>query len=146
MKTVAFLQNMWVRNPDRVKAVFAREGEAFRLKYIKYALFAGCLTGRRLKVVFGQEACSEIVWEETTREIAGDAKTIFPPQPGHIQAVLAQHQPDIVLAFGTIASNALYKILQRTPPGKTLPLLITAPHPAARQPDTLLNLQRAAES
>lgn len=49
MKTVAFLQNMWVR-PHQV-AVVAKDGAAsdMRERLIRYALFAGCVTGRRLK-------------------------------------------------------------------------------------------------
>jgi len=133
--TVAFLQNMWVKNPERVRADIQRHGEGFRLRFMKYALFAGCVTGRRLKAAFG-DLCDEIVWEETTREIAGDPKTIFPAQPDHIRAVLEKYKPDVVLTFGAIARLVVLPLWS----GR----LIAAPHPAARQPDTIAKLQAAA--
>ena len=70
---LAFLQNMWVRDPERVKRDIARYGEECRLTYIEYCLFAGCLTGRRLRQAFGEDLLDRIVWEESTREIAGNA-------------------------------------------------------------------------
>lgn len=63
-KTLAFLQNMWVKNPDRVKAMVQREGEEFRRRFMEYALFRGCLTGRRIKAAFG-ELCDEITSQRT---------------------------------------------------------------------------------
>lgn len=124
MKTVAFLQNMWVRNPERWKRAMERDGEEMRRRLIEYALFAGCITGRRLKAAFG-ELCDDIIWEETTREIAGDPKTIFPAQPDHISAVLSAEKPDVVLTFGRIALNAITPLWNGQ--------LISGPHPAARQ-------------
>lgn len=40
MKIVAFLQNMWVKDPERVKQSIARYGEDYRLRFMRYALFA----------------------------------------------------------------------------------------------------------
>lgn len=145
MKVIAFLQNMWVRDPERVKRDIARHGEECRLRYIEYCLFAGCLTGRRLEKAFGQEICSEILWEESTREIAGDPKTIFPPQPEHIRAVIVEHKPTVILAFGKIASDAVFKELSGGFQESLDVMFIAAPHPAARQPDTIAKLNAAAE-
>lgn len=145
MRIVAFLQNMWVNNPERLRKAIAREeaketgaGEEFRRRMMEYALFAGCLTGRRLRAVFG-DLCEDIVWEETTREIADNPKTIFPAQPEHIRAVLKEFQPSIVLVFGAIAREAV------TPLWTGLAAdLICAPHPAARQADVMERLLEAA--
>ncbi len=58
MKIIAFLQNMWVRDPEKVRRSLEREEDLeiraeHRLRYIEYALFAGCLTGRRLEALRG---------------------------------------------------------------------------------------------
>jgi len=139
---VAFMQNMWVREPSRVHRLIGRlpeaEREPFRLELIRRFLFAGCVSGRRLKAAFGEEICRSVVWEESTREIAGDPKTIFPAQPEHIQAVLAQWQPRVVICFGRIAANAVYPLL-----GKDM-AFVQSPHPAARQPDVIDKLKKAA--
>jgi hypothetical protein len=129
---VAFLQNMWVRNPARINEMLRRErvngdSEALRLRLIEYCLFAGCVTGRRLKKAFGQELIDQIVWEETTREIADNPKTIFPAQPEHILGVIIKHSPVAIVTFGKIAEVAVRPLWG----GK----LISAPHPAARQAD-----------
>jgi hypothetical protein len=127
---------MWVKNPGQVKRAFERHGEDFRLRFMRYALFAGCLTGRRLLSAFGEDLCDQIIWEETTREIAGDAKTIFPPDLQHMRAVIDKHQPALVISFGKIAAEAVPQIWSGPK--------IICPHPAARQVDTFPRLQRAA--
>jgi hypothetical protein len=48
---VAFLQNQWFKDPDRVRQMLTRAEsddirEKLRDRMIHYALFAGCLTGR----------------------------------------------------------------------------------------------------
>ncbi len=152
---LAFLQNMWVRNPERLKATIARaeardgSGEELRSRMIEYALFAGCPTGRRLKAAFG-EWIEQIAWDETTREIAGDPKTIFPPDPQHIEATIRKYQPRIIFAFGKIAAESVFQVLQATTFSHAAGWprdieFVTAPHPAARQPDTIRKLKEAAE-
>lgn len=140
---VAFLQNMWLKDPERFKKKLARaeaeypgSGEVFRMRMIEYALFAGCLTGRRLEAAFG-DLIDDIIWEETTREIADNPKTIFPAQPDHIEEVLRKHQPKVVIAFGGIAAKAVAPLWNG--------ILIRTCHPAARQPDTVAKLKAAAE-
>jgi hypothetical protein len=135
MKIVAFLQNMWVRDPERLKRAIKRDGEELRIRMMEYSLFAGCVTGRRLKAAFG-ELIEDIVWEETTREIADNPKTIFPAQPEHIKAVLEKYQPDVVLTFGKIAADSVKPLWS----GR----IICSPHPAARQGDVPDRLAAAA--
>jgi hypothetical protein len=137
MKTiVAFLQNMWVRDPDRVRSDIAKYGEQHRLRLIQYCLFAGCLTGRRLKTAFGDELLEQIIWEESTREIAGNSRHVFPPDFVHIQAVLAEIKPRVVIAFGRIAGDAVKKVWNGP--------LVCCSHPAARQADTVGRLHTAS--
>lgn len=137
MTVVAFMQNMWVKDPARVQQLIGLHGEAYRRRLIATALFAGCLSGRRLKAAFGEETCRRIIWEESTREIAGDPRTIFPADPQHIAAVLAEQKPRVVLTFGRIAADAVRPLWGGN--------LIESPHPAARQADTMERLRYAAQ-
>ena len=134
---LAFLQNMWVKRPEETRRAIERFGETYRVRLIRYALFAGCKTGRNLKRTFGDELIERIVFEETTREIAGDAKTIFPADPAHIKAVLAHHRPLVVLTFGGIAHEAVRPYWT----GK----YIHAHHPASRHPESWQTLVDAAK-
>lgn len=135
-RPVAFLQNAWVRDPDRLRKTFASHDEAFRLEMLRRLLFAGCVTGRRLRAAFG-DLCEVIVWEECTREIAGSPKVIIPADPVHIAKVIETINPPIVIAFGQHAGKAVRPVCTR-------PLLF-APHPAARQASTPSLLEKAAE-
>lgn len=144
---LAFLQNMWVKRPDEVRRLIARHGEEFRVRFMRRALFAGCKTGRNLRKAFGEELIEQIVFEETTREIAGDPKTIFPADLAHIKACLEHHQPKVVLTFGQIALDALLACRQGpnlgVASGSTL-LHIHAHHPASRHPGSFQTLLLAA--
>lgn len=137
MKVLAVLQNMWVKDPARIKALLERTPAA-RRRMITYSLFAGCRTGRILKAVFGEDRCREFVWEESTTEIAGNARDIFPADLVHLRAVLDEVEPDVVLAFGRIASAALTQLVPRRK-------LLIGPHPTARQSDTFAKLRFMAE-
>lgn len=99
LQVVAFLQNMWVRDPERMKRAFAEDTTGkLRLRMIEYCLFAGCLTGRRLKAAFG-DWCEDIIWEEASPVISGDPKEYHAADPLHIASVLHEHKPQVVLCF-----------------------------------------------
>lgn len=138
MIVLAVLQNMWVNDPEKVKAMLARTPQA-RRRMICYSLFAGCRTGRVLKQVFGDDCSRRFVWDESTTEIAGNPRDTFPPDLEHLRRVLDEVRPDVVLAFGRIASSALARVV---PEEK----LLMGPHPTARQPDTLQRLKAMAET
>ncbi len=115
--------------------MIARNGEEYRRRIMECALFAGCLTGRRILQAFDDACLGEIRWEESTREICGDPKTVPAPDPEHIRSALQEQRPAVVLTFGTVAGDAVAAIWTG--------LLIRAPHPAARQatvPDELLRV------
>lgn len=140
MKIVAFMQNMWVREPQRIHDQLARvkpsQREKLRSMLIHYCLFAGCLTGRRLKAAFGDELCEEIIWDEASPVICDNARHIPPADAVHILEVLKRHEPDIVIAFGKSARAALKELWQGH--------LICSPHPACRRIEDLLYLHQAA--
>jgi hypothetical protein len=136
MKVLAVLQNMWVNDPEKVRASLARTPQA-RRRMICYSLFAGCRTGRVLKQVFGEDCSRRFVWEESTTEIAGNPRDTFPPDIDHLRRVLDEVKPDVVLAFGRIASAALSPMVP-------VEKLIIGPHPCARQGDTMNRLRTMA--
>ena len=133
MKIVAFLQNQWFKNPERHRA-FAEKYPELREELIERFLFAGCKTGRVLKEVFGN-MCDDIIWEETSRQIGGHSGAIFPPDYEHINAVCMKHNPDIILAFGKQATEALQN-------RNGFEYLICGPHPANRRADETLKMLR----
>ena len=135
MKIVAFLQNQWVNDPERLRQMIART-PAVRTRFLMYALFQS-FTGKRLKQVFGEE-CMEWEWDEASPKIGGYSSSSFPADPEHIRSVLAEHEPDVVLTFGKTAEKALKKIAGDIK-------LISGPHPAARQNDVLERLREMAQ-
>lgn len=135
MKTVAFLQNMWVRDPERVKQMLAdgvaRFGEKYRHRLTATFLFAGCQTGRRLRRELG-DRCESILWEEASREVLGNPRDVPVADLAHITTVIRTEEPQLVLAFGAVARAAILPLAHQR--GVTLPHfhLIGSPHPAAR--------------
>lgn len=131
---LAFLQNQWFNEPQRVQKVFERYPEQ-RRDLIREFLFMGCRSGRNLLKAFGKELCSHhIVWEEVSPEIGGYSASVFPPDPDHIQNTLDEVQPDLVLLFGRIPERGVLPLWKG-------PHLI-GPHPTARGKDTQALLSR----
>lgn len=146
MTILCFLQNVWVRDPEGLKAIFKRRPE-HRVEIIRRLLFAGCLTGRRIKACFGEDMLEHMIFEEASLEIAGDARTICLPDTDHIVACFEEYHPQIVLTFGKIAKDAVYsQWMVWTQFGRIEGKhFISCPHPAARQVDTIKRLKMAAE-
>jgi hypothetical protein len=145
---LAFLQNLWVKDPAGWKKVLD-DPIAHRPNLIRHLLFDyGCLTGRRLKLIFGEELLKHITWEEASREIAGDSKTVCTPDPEHIRACLEKYRPKVVLTFGKVATDAVRPVreewIMTSPVAPDWSTLIACPHPAARNPNAIGGLWRAA--
>ena len=121
-RIVAFLQNTWVRDPEKVRAVFERNPQ-HRSQLIRRLLFRGSLTGRRLRAALG-EHCDTIYWEEASPEITGTPSAKVTADTEHIRCVLSAQDPDVVLCFGRIAYCAVEPLWTGA--------LLSAPHPAAR--------------
>lgn len=142
-RIVAFLQNQWYKNPARVEKMLAQiedagEREKRRQRFATRALFAGCLTGTRLLQALGSPLCNAIYWENASTEISDFASASPPANLDHMRAVLDQQNPELVIAFGKTASNAMLQL--RAPEA-----FIMGPHPAARGPETMAQLKRIAE-
>jgi hypothetical protein len=133
MKCVAFLQNLWVKDPTRVQAMFERYPEQ-REYMLRKLLFCGGRTGTILKATLGWDLCLKIIWDESTTQIAGDSKFVFPPEPAHIRRVLEKHRPEIVVTFGLIASKSVFKVFSEMMAGlgEFKCQFRSVPHPCAR--------------
>lgn len=143
MKIVAFLQNQWFKDPERVRALIARHtrdseyGSTYRQKFLTRALFSGCLTGRRLQASFG-DLCDKIFWEEASPEIGCESSSNFPPDEAHIRQMIETERPELILCF----SRAAFPVIDRIVQGEIW--CIQSRHPAARQPDTIRILNKTA--
>lgn len=131
MKILGFLQNQWMRNPQRAREIMKRTPEA-RPRLLKYALFQ-CHTGHRLREVFGEEM-EHWDWDNASPEIGEFSSARFPADHVHIRTVLERYEPDIVLAFGRVAERALRQIDGNFE-------LLCGPHPAARGDDVMERLR-----
>lgn len=135
MKVLAILQNQWFHDPDKVRLTLDRHPE-WRRRYIHYALFAGCRTGLILKAGLGEDWCRKIVWEEASPEIGGEASSVFPADYAHILKVIYEVRPNVILALGKIATDAV-QTLCPIPHMPVQPTIVTGPHPTARGIDTI---------
>lgn len=140
MKILAILQNQWLHNPERARNRIAEKGPKYRRALLRYALFAGCLTGRRLQQWLGKELCSEIVWDEASPVITCRPDQCPPADPGHVRGAIDEVRPEVVIAFGKSAAEAVWgalNLFHKSPAegGRIEFRVICVAHPAARQPE-----------
>ena len=149
---VAFLQNLWFRNPERMKLIYdkyiAREepGKG-RQRFIRDFLFFGCLTGKRLDAafepVFGDQWRRRIVWEESHQQWGGESSACFEYDADHMRQVMLDHKPDVVMLFGKVALGGWKAGKLETATDRRL-VIIEGPHPAARGADVPIQLRHMA--
>jgi hypothetical protein len=142
MRVLAFLQNQWFRNPAKVQHIYERHPE-LRNELIARFLFSGCLTGRRLREALG-DLCDQITWEETSPLLGDRSGSQFPADLTHMQKVISEHRPELIICFGKVAGDAI-RVLD-----PMIPVLLgirhripiySAPHPASR--DNPMSILRA---
>jgi len=95
MKILVFLQNMWVKNPLKVKKILAKNPEKWN-EICKDLLFMGCITGKRIKAAFG-DLTDNMIFDETTKEIADNPKVVLKADLSHISDTIKRIKPDIIL-------------------------------------------------
>jgi hypothetical protein len=141
ISVVAFLQNQWFRDPDRVRALYARHAANLADRCVLNArfLFYRSRTGQNLTAAFG-DLCDQIVWAEASPQIGGQSSSVFPADVPHMRAVLEHFQPRIVLGFGVVAARPLRALREA---GASWDLVV-APHPTARGAFTQCELEIAA--
>lgn len=133
MKILAFMQNMYFNDPEKVQAIFDRHPED-RNRLIGLYLFMGCKSGKVLRQTLGEDLCDKITWEESSRRLGDISSSRFPHDPNHIARAVHIHNPELILAFGAIASKGVQTLCTDGGTGKThhgTPVLY-GPHPAAR--------------
>ena len=141
---MGLLQNQWAHNPRRVEEMYASGRETHgddrvRIEYVKYALFRGCKTGEMLRKHLGRKWCDDIVWENTSPRVAGQADVLFPIDYPHLEKRIEEVKPLVVIAFGNQAKKAV-TLLQGSF------YKIQCPHPAARIAGVAEALQAVKQS
>ena len=133
---MGLLQNTWAYSPERVVTWFA--DSKLRNRKIAMLLFGSrCLTGRRLRKAFGP-LCDNIVWENATLIVSGQASGHPPGDPEHVTAAIARIDPDILLVFGKVAADTFLNSER----GRYHDCrVIYGPHPANRRKDTPQQLE-----
>lgn len=153
MTVVAFLQNMWFKDPERMKKVYAhylkREEDGLgRQRFIRDFLFFGCKTGKMLdkafEPVFGDEWRWKVWWEEAHDQWGGHAASSFGFNARHMADVLVAKKPTAVLLFGKVASDGFAAVFKQKLIENYQSHLIIGPHPAARGPDVAASLSSMA--
>jgi len=114
-KVVVFLQNPW--SPVWAGKEWPRESWLQALQKSR--------SGQRLRVMERHLKKDIEVWYDNTSLVVGKtADSIFPPNLVHIENVIQEQRPDLVVACGKQAENALLGIFPRS--------LLIVPHPAHR--------------
>lgn len=141
---LAFLQNQYFNQPERVAKLYAEHGTTpeGRAKLNAMLLFLKSLTGRRLKSAFGEELCNKIIWEEASKDVGSVASHCPDPDPQHIKQCIEHFSPDIVLAFGKVAQSGVSSACGD--------MIINfryfeGPHPAARHATVISDLKAMAD-
>lgn len=143
VRTLSILQNMWFKDPERMKTIYAkyleREDEG-RNRFIRDFLFFGCLTGKRIDKVFGEDFRWQTYWEEASPELGGKSGSSFGYDKDHIRNAIKVYRPKIILAFGKIASSGLYEVLKGIDYGHNYEI-VYGPHPTSRSPGIIKQLE-----
>ncbi len=148
MKTVAFLQNQWFKNPERIARMYEGNTLDQRCRRDQMFLFYRCLTGRRLRHAFGEEVClgRDIVWANASPKIGGKSSAKFPADPEHMLSILEYFNPKIVITFGAIAQDGWKEVCRQSVFELYEPLNhLHGPHPAARHSAVISELRSIAD-
>lgn len=110
MANVVFLQNAW--SPHYAGGTWPRRSWLLALRLSR--------SGQRLKLLIDDlDIC-----ENTTPIVGATSSSVVPPDETHIAEILQRRSPDVVIACGKQAEQALLKLWQGS--------LLAIPHPAHR--------------
>lgn len=103
MKIVAFLQESWLPE-GTIKEVVDRytTNRAFRSR-----MFRNTVPGRRLVQAFGSQEVEKIWWDQVIPTPSYNAAGITASNAAHIDRVINEQNPDLILCFGNQAANAI---------------------------------------
>ena len=103
MKVLGLLQNAWFKpdTPREVAMAYARDDD------VRRRILARSKTGNKLIRLMGQDVFNHIVWNNTTAEWASEARGRRAIDMEHVVAVIDQVWPDVIIAFGNQARDAV---------------------------------------
>jgi hypothetical protein len=141
MKILAFMQNQWFHDPERIKALMERYQDQRNSMIARFLFATGNKSGNRLRSVFG-ETVNQIIWEEASSQLGDRAGSVFPADLEHMVSAIAKHQPEVIVCFGRIASDGIRKLLMEDRISESIRIFY-GPHPSARQ--SLADLRSVVE-
>lgn len=123
MKIVAFMQNPWFP-PDTRKELIDKylTDQDFHRR-----LLGQTMSGHRLKVAFGDEWFARIFWDNVAPLASPHASGITKPDMAHVDKIITEQKPGLILTFGTLAKETLLKCS-----GAVRTKLLHCHHPNAR--------------
>jgi hypothetical protein len=134
---LGLLQNQWAREPAKMAAMLERNPD--RRPALIRCLLAGSVSGRRLRDALGPWF-HRITWDNASGQIAATASGAPPADLAHVRRLLETRKPDVVVAFGRMAQNAILAMGTLRPRFNWRGHFIAAPHPAARRADITARL------
>jgi uracil-DNA glycosylase len=103
MKILVFLQNPWFP-PGTAKQHIDRytTDQEFHRR-----LLAGTMTGQRLRQAFGETMFRDIWWDNVAPAAAEVSTGVTEIDEEHVERVIKQVKPDLIISFGKLAEDAL---------------------------------------
>lgn len=134
MRVLGLLQNTWAYDSNRVEKLMARFGR----KALVTRLLMGSLSGKRIKQCL-PDWYQHIIYENSSPRVmshSGACPTVDLP---HVRCVVANVKPNVIVAFGDVAGNALHRLRWHDGCG------IVTRHPVAREADVTERLREVNE-
>ena len=102
MTILAFMQNPWFppNTAKRHVELYNTDQEFHR------RLLAGTMSGRRLRQAFG-DLFGKIHWDNVAPAAAEEASGVTDVDMKHVERVIGEVKPQLILTFGTLAKGAL---------------------------------------
>ncbi len=122
MRVLGLLQNTWARDSNRVEKLMARFGR----KAFVTRLLMGSLSGKRIKQCL-PDWYQRIVYENSSPRVMSHSEACPTVDLSHVRHVVADVKPNVIVAFGSVAENALRRLHWRDGCG------IVTYHPVARE-------------
>src|SRR3990172_3724574 len=97
---VGVLQNAWSPSHN-----WDQNTEHGYLQWTRALLFS--MTGSRLLKCLGPDMYAKIAWHNSSNSVARKPRGAEIADPNHIQLILRQRQPTLIVAFGQIAERAV---------------------------------------
>jgi hypothetical protein len=104
---LAFMQNPWFP-PGTSKGIIDRylTDQAFHRK-----LLSRTMSGNRLVQAFGSDMFNRIWWDNVAPKHSEESSGMTAIEATHVERVIQQVKPDMILTFGTLAEQAVLNSL-----------------------------------